>query len=79
MVISVSGPPQDILAPIVLDNLNCTGTEERLVDCSGATEPYTDYAYDFTNLKGGCSSVAAQFAFVACGTLEDAGGAMSYF
>lgn len=66
-------PLQEIQAPIVLDSLNCNGTEERLVDCPGATETYPDYAYYYTDLTGGCSSVSAQFARVACGTLTAPG------
>lgn len=75
------GLPQDVLAPIVLDNLNCTGTEERLLDCPGATEPYPEYAYYYEMLapRGGCSSVRAQFAFVECETLDGPGATVSNF
>lgn len=29
---------QDVLAPFVLQNLNCSGTESRLLDCPGVTQ-----------------------------------------
>lgn len=70
---------QDIIAPFVLENLNCTGTEARLVDCpgAGATEAeYTDYRYlyQFTGGSlGGCDPVADFPAAVSCGTLTGPG------
>ena len=70
-----------MLAPLVLDNLNCTGAEKRLVDCPGATlpDPVSDYGYLYTNLLsivGSCDPLQGTYAFVACGTLTGPGALM---
>ena len=71
---------QSVLAPMVLENLNCTGAEARLVDCPGImieTETvYSDYNLadiqaSFTYYGGGepvCDPLLGTFAYVACGT-----------
>lgn len=70
---------QDVVAPIVLDNLNCTGTEPRLVDCPAPVEddynlfrPGFDYTYTYSYLVNsrspGCDAVLGTYAVVACGT-----------
>lgn len=68
---------QDVVAPFVLDNLNCTGGEERLVDCPGATlpDPVADYGLLYTALSivGSCDPLQGTYAFVACGTLTGPG------
>lgn len=57
-----------VLAPFVLDNLNCTGSEERLLDCPGATgQPYDDYVNEY-RIVGNCDPLGGTYAFVACGT-----------
>ena len=65
---------QSIMAPMVLENLACTGTEERLVDCPGSRDPpgdgfdpdYIDIHYGFKT--DGCDPLSVTYAFVACGT-----------
>lgn len=70
---------QDAVAPVVLQDLNCTGTEKRLVDCPGTLED--DYLYSFSfeytyipDSRGiGCDPLQGTYAVVACGTEENAG------
>ena len=60
---------QDILAPMVLENLECSGMEARLVDCpriSAEAAAGNDYA-SFT-LRTRCDPLRANYALVACGT-----------
>lgn len=68
---------QDFIAPIALENLNCTGAEERLVDCPGATETeYSDYVYLYQGSGatiGTCDPVQGTFAFVSCGPATGTG------
>lgn len=63
---------QDIIAPFVLENLACSGTEARLLDCpvsrvdrspnvEDANEQYLDYDDAL------CSAESVSYAFVACG------------
>ena len=71
---------QEVVAPFVLENLGCSGTEERLVDCPvvADTEPrdYSfDYFRDYSNSEV-CDPFAAgggTFARIACGTSSTAG------
>eukprot|EP00892_Ulva_mutabilis_P007276 jgi/Ulvmu1/4920/UM202_0005.1 len=69
---------KDVIASFVLENLNCTGSETRLVDCPVATDvsfydpPTLDYMYEFVyadinNPSDLCNFADASFAFVACG------------
>eukprot|EP00892_Ulva_mutabilis_P007273 jgi/Ulvmu1/4918/UM202_0003.1 len=70
---------QDILAPFALENVNCTGSEARLVDCPVATGAtifgdgaedapgeYT-YRYDYDDSPICEFLRGGTFAFVACG------------
>ena len=59
---------QGILAPLVLENLNCTGKEERLVDCPVLQDDGTEYNGDAYIYNGddGCDPLQATYAFVAC-------------
>lgn len=60
---------QDILAPMVLENLECSGTEARLVDCpriSAEAEADADYTSDTQSVR--CDPLRPNYAFVACGT-----------
>lgn len=77
---------QDVIAPFVLENLNCTGSEARLVDCSVTTDVsfYNVYAQDGTyefvyatefESPVTCDFADGSFAFVACGA-EDRPGAL---
>eukprot|EP00892_Ulva_mutabilis_P004962 jgi/Ulvmu1/2838/UM144_0002.1 len=71
---------QDFLAPMVLENLNCTGSEERLLECPGVMEGFeTIYSdYSVTDIRLGftyygefsmyCDPLRGTFAMVACGT-----------
>ena len=69
---------QDVRAPFVLENLECSGTEERLLDCPGPTlddapYPAQDYTYYDTEYDDRlCSAGGSNYAFVACGMLSDA-------
>ena len=70
---------QAILAPMVLENLNCTGTEERIIDCpvsqddDYAFDPDYVYVYSAVNTNDGCDPLQATYAFVACGTATGPG------
>ena len=64
---------------MVLENLNCTGTEERLIDCPVSQD--ADYGFDpgyfdvdspFP-IGSGCDPLRATYAFVACGTATGPG------
>eukprot|EP00892_Ulva_mutabilis_P004969 jgi/Ulvmu1/2844/UM144_0009.1 len=63
---------KEIIAPYVLENLNCTGSETRLVDCPVATgnlDTPGDYRYEY-DVSPFCEVLnGGRFAFVACGTL----------
>ena len=71
------------MAPFMLENLNCTGSEARLVDCPVATDVpiinYFDYTYEVTYI--GRPSTFCDFfegkvyAFVACGSATGPGTA----
>ena len=72
------------MAPMVLENLACTGTEERLVDCPGsrardipdyspAYDYFQEYYYNFPVV--GCEPLAPSYAFVACGNTVGPGAA----
>lgn len=77
---------QGVLAPFVLENLNCTGAEERLVDCPGALSTIFDNAYGdyygylpYTQLRtvvGTCDPLQGTYVFVACGTLTGPGSSV---
>ena len=70
---------QDVLAPIVLENLDCAGTETRLLDCPGSMDVvetvFTDYFLDeirfsfqyYGEFSTFCDPLRGTFAFVACG------------
>lgn len=76
---------QNVLAPMVLENLNCSGTEPRLVDCPGDMDEFeTAYSdYDVRDIRLGftyfgvlstyCDPLQGTYAFVACGTLPSPG------
>eukprot|EP00892_Ulva_mutabilis_P004970 jgi/Ulvmu1/2845/UM144_0010.1 len=60
-------------APFVLENLNCNGTESRLLECPGFMgEAVQDYSYE--PLLAICDPAGSAPAFVACGTLNAADG-----
>ena len=60
---------QDILAPMVLENLECIGTEARLVDCPRISpEAVADDDYSSYTQSSRCDPLQANYAFVACGT-----------
>eukprot|EP00892_Ulva_mutabilis_P012292 jgi/Ulvmu1/9435/UM051_0063.1 len=74
---------QEIIAPFVLENLDCAGTEARLLDCPSVMEFERDYQYttvfgdtysvaDRSGLTT-CSALRAGYAFVACGMTEGPG------
>ena len=82
---------QGVLAPFVLENLNCTGAEAMLVDCPVATD-FTDYndvpvnsagQYEFTYLNNfdsiSCDFFEARFPFVACGGVTGPGAHRSKY
>lgn len=64
---------------MVLENLNCSGTETRLVDCPGDMDEfetiYTDYdvagivfAYQYYGqFNSYCDPLRGTYAYVACG------------
>ena len=56
---------------MVLENLECSGTETRLVDCpriSAETAADDDYSTTFYELQiARCDSLQPSYAFVACG------------
>ena len=61
------------MAPIVLENLECDGTEARLVDCPRiSAETAAEYEYSPYNIDGNtnnrCDPLLPNYAFVACGT-----------
>eukprot|EP00892_Ulva_mutabilis_P005578 jgi/Ulvmu1/3392/UM016_0008.1 len=68
-----------ILAPMVLENVACNGTEARLVDCAVTQEDDYGFDYDYVytyygavNIRG-CSPLHTTYAFVACGTATGPG------
>ena len=62
---------------MLLENLECTGTEGRLVDCPVTTDDDYGFRYDYTYAYNSfqtpsfCDPLQASYAFVACGTLSD--------
>lgn len=81
---------QDVTAPFVLENLNCSGTEASLLDCPGVMQqgtydaygdydPYTynsfEYTYTYYDEPTTCDQTQrSSFAFVACGMTDGPGG-----
>ena len=66
-------------APFVLENLDCSGSEARLVDCAEAVEEYEstypleiDFDY-YERRSKRCDLEFAPYAYVACGTLTEPG------
>jgi len=69
------------VAPFVLENLGCSGNEERLVDCPVVADtpvrifgsPYgPEYEYDFRTER--CNPLGlGNFVRIACGTTSSAG------
>lgn len=73
---------QGVIAPFMLENINCTGSEERLVDCPAVARiPFyeyspEDYTYEFTyggDTPNFCNFFEGSFAFVACGATSGPG------
>ena len=69
---------QEIQAPFVLENLACSGAEQRLVDCP-LDETNSDYAsvyndYGYSRIPNQCEPFAQSYAFVACGSPPAPGG-----
>eukprot|EP00892_Ulva_mutabilis_P008500 jgi/Ulvmu1/6021/UM260_0005.1 len=74
---------QDVIAPYVLSNLNCSGLEASLLECPGVTQEseYYDYPYSpyeftyglnrdsFVNARE-CDPLRGNYAFVTCGILD---------
>jgi len=67
------------MAPFILENLGCTGSEKRLVDCPESSDVYVytyaleiDFDY-YVQRTRQCDLGFATFAYVACGTLSDQG------
>lgn len=68
---------QDIIAPFVLENLACAGTETRLLDCPVSrvdrSSPTADdgseefYDLDYNDARCGAELGSRSYAFVACG------------
>lgn len=73
-----------MLAPFVLENLNCTGTEAMLVDCPVATD-ISDTTIQFNSAgpqeyfymrnfdMTSCDFFDGTFPFVACGSVSGQG------
>lgn len=68
-----------MIAPFVLENPSCTGSEERLVDCPVAEDDYVytytleiDFDYYVDRVKQ-CNVDFATYAYVACGTITEQG------
>lgn len=81
---------QDVVAPFVLENLNCSGTETTLLECPGARPPadiisysdytsYPEYTYNYLSLSNpaACDPLEGTYAFVACG-MTDGPGTISH-
>ena len=60
-------PVQEVAAPFVLGEVQCDGTEERLVDCSAPARPREDF------LVQGCEPFTDTYAGVSCGSLAGVG------
>ena len=80
----IHGAVQEVLAPFVLDNLNCSGTETTILDCPGAmggmpsfASPVFDGSVFVYNAPSGqppgCDPFLASYAFVACGMTDGPG------
>ena len=71
-------------APFVLQDLGCSGSEERLVDCPGAIDdqgvPYLlDYQFEYYAQQArACNPDRQPFAYVACGTITAQGTTPAY-
>ena len=63
---------QEVQAPFVLENLACTGAEERLIDCPvDRTDSDYNSNYDYGSYSGQpdrCEPFGPSYAFVACGS-----------
>ena len=81
---------QGVLAPFVMDNLNCSGAETAILDCPGAmggmptfASPVFDGSVFIYNTPGGqppgCDPFLASYAFVACGMTDGPGRLSSCF
>lgn len=76
---------QEALAPFVLENVNCTGSESRLVDCPVATgvglelidygADTGDYSYEYMQYKPEFCDFrkGGTFTFIACGATSGPG------
>lgn len=70
-----SAAMQAVLAPFVLENVECTGAEQRLIDCPVDDDDSEyqivfdsrDYAYSNSALSPTCEPFGLSYAFVACG------------
>eukprot|EP00892_Ulva_mutabilis_P012288 jgi/Ulvmu1/9431/UM051_0059.1 len=65
-------PEQEVIAPFVLENLDCSGMEARLLDCPGVMEesyPFTQppYTYGSRSDVRSCRPMEGGYAYVACG------------
>ena len=80
----VEATVQEVLAPFVLDHLNCSGVETSILDCPGAMGGMPTFAspvYDgsvviYNSPAGpspGCDPFLASYAFVACGMTDGPG------
>ena len=74
-----AGLQEEVRAPFVIENLGCTGSEERLLDCPQAMDEYVftyslefDFHY-YVQMAKQCDAEVAAYAYVACGTLTDQG------
>lgn len=76
---------QGLRAPFVLENLNCSGTEERLLDCPGVMvdDPYGPFyeyygnVYQYGRFPSVCDPLLGTYTIVACGN-EIGPGAASF-
>ena len=65
---------QELQAPVLLENPDCTGAEARLLDCPFGDyfSPFSDYG--FYSVAGTCTPSRGNFnAYIACGTVAGPG------
>lgn len=65
---------QEVLVPLAVENLGCSGSESRLLDCPVEMLTLTEVQSSTSSVnRRACSPFSNTYAFVACGALSSQG------